>query len=144
MLNYRLVFHRIWALDMQSIFEILLLFMIFWRVLTLLHHLSIYIPFVSVREVNPWLNDYRTLIYSLCWRSGVVVRETGCYTKGLGFESRAWHGCNTVRLWQHQWFCCSSIKTGRREIPSSIPGRTCRPRHSAFSVIFSEVSINTG
>ena len=34
-------------------------------------------------------------------------------------------------------------KIGRREEPSSIPGRAYRPSRSEFSVIFSETRVNT-
>ena len=33
-------------------------------------------------------------------------------------------------------------KTGRREVPGSIPGRTCRPSHTDFSVVFFETHVN--
>ena len=35
-------------------------------------------------------------------------------------------------------------KTGRREVPGSIPGRACRPSRSKFSVVFSETRVNAG
>ena len=31
-----------------------------------------------------------------------------------------------------------TLKTGRREVPGSNPGRACRPNRSEFSVVFSE------
>ena len=37
-----------------------------------------------------------------------------------------------------------TLKTGRREVPSSIPGRACRPSRSEFSVVSSETHVNTG
>ena len=37
-----------------------------------------------------------------------------------------------------------TFKTGRREVPGSNPGRACRPSRSEFSVVFSEIRINTG
>ena len=37
-----------------------------------------------------------------------------------------------------------TLKTGRREVPGSTPGRTCRPSRSEFSVVFSETRVNTG
>ena len=37
-----------------------------------------------------------------------------------------------------------TLKTGRREVPGSNPGRACRPSHSEFSMIFFETSVNTG
>ena len=36
-----------------------------------------------------------------------------------------------------------ALKTGRREVPGSNPGRTCRPSCSEFSVVFSNTRINT-
>ena len=36
------------------------------------------------------------------------------------------------------------LKTGRREVPGSNRGRTCRPSRSEFSVVFSETRVNTG
>ena len=36
------------------------------------------------------------------------------------------------------------LKTGRREVPGSNPGRTCQPSRSEFSVVFSETLVNTG
>ena len=72
-----------------------------------------------------------------CRLTGVVGRGT----KGTGFESRVRHGCQTVRSRPHQWL--RSI-TGRREVPDSVLGRTCRPSRSEFSVVFSETRVNTG
>ena len=43
----------------------------------------------------------------------------------------------------HQWPSGSTLKTGRRKVPGSIPGRACRPSRSEFSVIFSETRLNT-
>ena len=43
----------------------------------------------------------------------------------------------------HQWQSGSVLKTGRREVPGSIPGGACRPSHSKFSVVFSETRVNT-
>ena len=37
-----------------------------------------------------------------------------------------------------------TLKTGRREVPDSNPGRDCRPIRSEFSVVFSETRVNTG
>ena len=37
-----------------------------------------------------------------------------------------------------------TLKTGRREVSASNPGRACRPSHSEFSVVFSESRVNTG
>ena len=37
-----------------------------------------------------------------------------------------------------------TLKTGRRKVPGSIPGRACRPSRSEFSVVFSETRVNTG
>ena len=36
------------------------------------------------------------------------------------------------------------LKTGRREVPDSNPGRACRPSPSEFSVVFSETRVNAG
>ena len=36
------------------------------------------------------------------------------------------------------------LKTGRQEVPDSIPGRACRPNRLEFSVVFSEIRIDTG
>ena len=36
-----------------------------------------------------------------------------------------------------------ALKTGRREVPGSIPGRACRPSRSEFSVVFSKTRVNT-
>ena len=36
------------------------------------------------------------------------------------------------------------LKTGRREVPGSNPGRSCRPSRSEFSMVFSETCVNTG
>ena len=35
--------------------------------------------------------------------SYAVIREASCCTKGLGFESRVRHGCQTVHFRPHQW-----------------------------------------
>ena len=51
---------------------------------------------------------------------------------------------HTVRPWPHQGLRGSALKTGRREVPGSIPGRACRPRRSDFSVVFTETRVNTG
>ena len=37
-----------------------------------------------------------------------------------------------------------ALKTGRREVQSSNPGRACRRSRSEFSVVFSETRVNTG
>ena len=37
-----------------------------------------------------------------------------------------------------------TLKTGRREVPGSNPGRAGRPSRSEFSVVFSETRVNTG
>ena len=37
----------------------------------------------------------------------------------------------------------SSAQTGRRDVPGSFLGRTCRPRRSEFSVVFFETRVNT-
>ena len=36
-----------------------------------------------------------------------------------------------------------TLKTGRRQVPGSNPGRACRPSHSEFSLVFSETRLNT-
>ena len=46
--------------------------------------------------------------------------------------------------WHHQWRSGSAFKTGRREMTGYIPGRACRPIRSKFSMIFSEIRVNTG
>ena len=43
----------------------------------------------------------------------------------------------------HQWPSGSAPKTGRREMPGSISGRSCRPSRSEFSLVFSETRVNT-
>ena len=35
-----------------------------------------------------------------------------------------------------------TLKTGRREVSGSNPGRACRPSRSEFSVVFSETRVN--
>ena len=37
-----------------------------------------------------------------------------------------------------------TLKTGRREVPGSNPGRACQPTRSEFSVVFSETRVNMG
>ena len=37
-----------------------------------------------------------------------------------------------------------TLKTVRREVPGSNPGRACRPSCSEFSVVFFEPRVNTG
>ena len=37
-----------------------------------------------------------------------------------------------------------TLKSGRREVPGSIPDHACRPSRSEFSVVFSETRVNTG
>ena len=37
-----------------------------------------------------------------------------------------------------------TLETGRQENPGSNPGHTCRPSRSEFSVVFSEIRVNTG
>ena len=44
----------------------------------------------------------------------------------------------------HQWLSRSAFKTGRQEVPDSIPGLACRPRCLEFLVVFSETLSNTG
>ena len=47
-------------------------------------------------------------------------------------------------------FCCPTsgtavtLKSGRREVPGSNPGRACRSSRSEFSAVFSETRVNTG
>ena len=78
------------------------------------------------------------------WPSGVVARDAGCCTEGPGFESRVKNGCKTVRPWTQQWLCGSALKTGRREVPGSIPNHACQPSHSEFPVVFSKTLLNSG
>ena len=42
---------------------------------------------------------------------------------------------NSSDLWPLQWPGGSALKAGRRYVPGSIPGRTCRPSLSEFSVV---------
>ena len=44
----------------------------------------------------------------------------------------------------HQWRSGSELKIDRREVPGSIRGRACLPSRSDFSVVFSEIRLNTG
>ena len=44
----------------------------------------------------------------------------------------------------HQWPSGSALKTGRREVPVSNPGRACRLSPSEYSMVFSETHLNTG
>ena len=44
----------------------------------------------------------------------------------------------------NQWRGGFAFKTGRREVPGSIPGRAWRPSRSEFSGVFSETRVNTG
>ena len=37
-----------------------------------------------------------------------------------------------------------TLKTGRRDMPGSNPGRACQPSRSEFPVVFSETSVNMG
>ena len=37
-----------------------------------------------------------------------------------------------------------TLKTGRREVGGSNPGRACRPSRSEFSVVFSETRVSMG
>ena len=48
----------------------------------------------------------------------------------------------SVLLLPHQWRSGSALKTGRREIPSSIRDRACQPNRAEFSVVFSETHGN--
>ena len=43
----------------------------------------------------------------------------------------------------HQRPSDSALKSGKREVPGSIPGRACRPSCLEFSVVFSETHKNT-
>ena len=43
----------------------------------------------------------------------------------------------------HQWPSGSALKTGGREMPGSISGRTCRPSLSELSSVFSEINVST-
>ena len=51
---------------------------------------------------------------------------------------------NFTFLLPHQWRSGSALKTGRRQVPGSIPGCACRPSRSKFSVVFFETRVNTG
>ena len=44
----------------------------------------------------------------------------------------------------YQWRTGSALKTRRREVPGSIPGRACLPNGPEFSVVFSEARVNPG
>ena len=37
-----------------------------------------------------------------------------------------------------------TLKTGRRDVPGSNPGRACRPNRLEFSAVFYETRVNTG
>ena len=74
--------------------------------------------------------------------SSVEARGANCYTKGAGFESWVKHGLSVLGPTSGCVVLLS--KTGRREVPGSIPDRACRPSHSEFSVVFSETRVNTG
>ena len=62
----------------------------------------------------------------------------GCCTKCLGFESRVKHVCQTVCVCPTNDRAVMGSKTGRREVPGSIPGSACRPTRSEIFVVFSE------
>ena len=86
-----------------------------------LHHpvtLSVYVvPDDILFSGQRWTN----ILFpsSLCNRpNGAVVREASCCTRGSGFKSRVRHGCRAVPPWLHQQL---RSKTGRREVPDSIP-----------------------
>ena len=60
----------------------------------------------------------------------------------LNYKSQL--GSVYIPNWLHQWpIDSSALKTGWREVPNSIPGLTCRPSRSKFSVVFSETHVNT-
>ena len=69
--------------------------------------------------------------------SGVVVREAGSNTKGLGFDSRVRHGCQTVCPFGHHQGLRPKLVDGDMVLWSFL-GRASRPRRSEFSVFFSE------
>ena len=53
--------------------------------------------------------------------------------------------CNAYPLYEWNIFpFILRSKTGRREVPGSFLGRTCRPGRSEFSVVFSETRVNAG
>ena len=56
------------------------------------------------------------------------------------------HGITCVVLLKHAPPVAKSsvLETGRREVTDSIPGRSCRASRSEFSVVFSEILVNTG
>ena len=76
--------------------------------------------------------------------NGVVLKGADWYTKGPGLEYHVIHGCQTVRPCPHQQLSGSALKIGRREVPSSILGRACRPSRLEFSVVFPETRVNMG
>ena len=43
----------------------------------------------------------------------------------------------------HQWPSGFVLKIGRWEMPGSVPGCACRPSRSEFSVVFSEIYVNS-
>ena len=51
---------------------------------------------------------------------------------------------NPIGRCPHQWSRGCALKTGRRKVPGSIPGRVCRPNRSEFSVVFAETLVNMG
>ena len=49
----------------------------------------------------------------------------------------------SINIRPHQRQSGFTLKTGRQELPGSLPGRACRPSRSEFSVVFSETRVNT-
>ena len=94
-------------------------------------------PTEGIPSINPFP-------MSNCQPSSIVLRKAVCCTKGPVFKSRLRHLCQIVRTWPHQCLSGSMLKTGRWEVPGSIPCRPCRPSRSEFSVVFSATSVNTG
>ena len=64
----------------------------------------------------------------------------------LGLWRNEIHICTNIfylNIWRYQWRNRLAFKADRWEVPGSIPGRACRPRCLKFSVVFSEIRINT-
>ena len=61
----------------------------------------------------------------------------------LGFHLHFINRQNLFHL-PKQWRSGSALKTGRQEVPGSIPSRACRTSRPEFPGVFSETRVNTG
>ena len=111
---------------------------------------SIAIIFISSRQkTKQSLESVKVFSHILSASPDVDMMYFGLRTSSMSYfltslifhrHSRNWK----FRVMIFSLLYSQTYKTGRREVPGSIPGFACRPSHSEFSPVFSETRVNTG